>query len=309
MRLRKEYIVALVALLVFGGGGYAVWKFYFSAQLEQYRADVKNLETLKAKLEELQKRFGNQKPEDILTQYTQLVQPWSEALDERAKFYSFQSFVKVETPPANTVMRQFYAEQYQKIVQELTTLAYNKGVNMAGVDTSFGQSRPDDLRGRTVTNTEVTYWLSNMQLASGVVKELINHNAAYIETVDMWAPRPNAEVLTAQAFGAVIWIRMKDLLELYKDLNENKSMYYNVLGMRVTNGSLRSYVDPYLRVEMVIDVAAFQPTVSVAVAPPGQADQDALSAMRQGRSRPGEETTRKRGGGGFMKFLERLWPI
>ncbi|MBX7255433.1 MAG: hypothetical protein K1Y02_03640 [Candidatus Hydrogenedentes bacterium] len=306
MRLRKEYIITLVALLLFGGGGYAVWKFYFSAQLDKYREDVKYLDGLKAKLDELQKRFGNQKPEDILTQYAELVQPWSEALDQRGKFYSADAYVKVDTPPEKVVLREYYAEQYQKIVQEVSTLAYNKGVQMPGVDLSFGQNRPDELRGRAVNNMEVMIWIAGLQLGAGFTKELINHNPAYIEAVDMWDPRPNLEILNARTFGVAMWIRMKDLLELYKDLNENKSMYYCVTGMKITNGQLRSAVDPYLRVEMLVDIAAYQPNAVVAIAGAQTQGANAPLGMGQRRPRPGEEP---RSSGGFMKFLERLWPI
>ncbi|MFA6243480.1 MAG: hypothetical protein WC655_21245, partial [Candidatus Hydrogenedentales bacterium] len=201
MRLRREYVIVAVALLVLGGGGFAVWKFYFQAQVDQYKADVERLDKLKAKLEELKSEFGNQKPEDILTQYTQLVQPWSEALEQRAKFFSIDSFIKQETAPENTVLRQFYAEQYQKILQDVNTVAYNKNVQIATVDLSFGQPHPDTLRGRSVNPMEVVYWTTNLQLGSSMVKKLLENNAALLESVEMWEPRPSAEVLQARTFG------------------------------------------------------------------------------------------------------------
>ena len=309
MRLRREYVIVAVALLVLGGGSFAVWKFYFKAQVDQYKEDVERLEKLKAKLEELKSEFGNQKPEDILTQYTQLVQPWSEALEQRAKFFSVDSFVKLEAAPENTVLRQFYAEQFQKIILDVNTVAYNKNVQIAMVNLTFGQPQPDSLRGRSVNAMEVLYWLTNLQLGAGMVKKLLDNNAALIETVEMWEPRPSAEVLQVRTFGVAMWIQMKDLIAMYQNLNENRDVYYSIPGIRITNAQLRSAVDPYLRVEMLIDIAAFQKDVTVAVAPkPGQTigGGNALSGMR------GENARNMRGesqGRGFWGFLESLWPI
>lgn len=256
--MKKQHIIAILVLLVVAGAIGAGYQFYFKEQLEKYSDNEQFLEGLRAKHADLDRQFKGKKPDEVVATYRNLVNPWADAAESRARIFSVDAYAAVDPVPEGEIPKPYYIRQVEAMKNQLITDAYTSGIGIPGVDPYFGQPAPDRLVGTTITAEDAQKWLSEVQFGSSLVRMLMSNGAIQINNFVFWSPEVIETVLNARTFGVDMWIRMGDFCRLIQNLQYDDETFFNVASLRVTNPYLK-YYDPPLRVELLVTMAEYQP--------------------------------------------------
>ncbi len=240
------------------GAGGAVYQFYFKEQVDRYNANAIYLKSIENKRADLDRKFNGKKPDEMVARYRQLVNPWIDAAESRARIFNIEDYTKVDPVPEGVLARPYYIEHVEGMKNQLLTDAYNAGVALVNVDTYFGRPTPADLSSTTITANDATNWLSEVQLGSSIIRLLISKGAIQINNFDMWPEELKAEIFLRRTFGVDMWIRMSNFCKLVQDLQYDDRTFFTVASFRLQNPQLRSY-DPPLHVELIITMADYKP--------------------------------------------------
>ena len=326
--MRKQQIIAIVIVLALLGGAGAGYQFYFKPTLEKFAEDKQYLDQLDAKLNVLKKTFpAGTKPQEAVETAKAKIQPWEEALEQRAKVFSIRDFRKIEELPETKVLKAYYAQASQKMVDELRNEVYVKQVYLnPSIDLFFGMPTPGSLSQKSVHQLEAIYWLTNIKYGTSVIRMLVDNEALGIDNFYVWPPRTTGP-FTTYAVGASVWMTMQGFCKFLENAQSNETMCISVQGFHIQNTQLRSYVDPPLKIDFVFkmdtydyqpkgsggdgkgNAATGKPAAGAASAPPGVTD-ETLAKMQSMRSlnlgnRGSKEEEKKKS----QSFWQKLWPF
>lgn len=257
--LKKQNLIVIAVLLVVAGLGGAAYQFYIKEKLDEYAQNEKDLQGLESTHARMESLFGKgRKPDEVVTSVRNLVQPWAEAADSRAKYYDLSQFAAVEPIPENELAKPYYIQKVTEIVNALYNNAYTKNVSIQGVNPFFDQPRPEEMTGTSPRPEEAQQWLREVQLGSSVLQLLISHGALQINSLLPWPERTVQNVFEAHTYGVSMWIRMADLCSLIEKLQYDERTCFSLHAFRIQNPYLRIQ-DPPLLVEMVIVLADYKP--------------------------------------------------
>ncbi len=285
--MRKQQIIAILIVLLLAGGVAAGYQFYFRPAVEKFSKDQKYLEDLNTKISQLKSTFPSGKPEATVDAVNAKIQPWNETIAQRASQFSLRDFKKIDPLPKTNVLKEYYEKTASKVVTDLQTELYTKGVYYRPtIDLFFGVARPGTLTGRRVNEQQVTSWLETLKLGTSMTRLMIDSDIIGIDDIHMWTPRAQPNGLTSYAVGVSMWMTLDQFCRFVERLQTDETMCISIQGFRMTNTALRAWPDPPLKIDLVftIDEYKYEATPRIAAAT------DAPGAPAAAAPAPGNQT-------------------
>ena len=252
-------IAPIVMVLLFFAALGGSWQFYFRERMEQYAENQQHLQQLEQRVNTLQGMFaaedgGTVEPEFVIAQWREAVEPWSEALTQRASFFEIEALPDEPMVPEDTTPRFYYEEQIEEKVEDLFRYAWEN--NCAIPETTFGVPSRDQVSGQQIDRENAERWLRRFSFGDSVMRRLIDANALQINELEVWPPRVEYGMLEMRTVGAFFYMRINDLVPMLEAFGR-EDQYYTVDGLRITNTQLISQQNPPLQVEMLLTQARF----------------------------------------------------
>jgi len=273
----QAQIIGVVALCCVLGAMGAAWQFYFKETFEQYRADDAMREALERSLKQLEETFQGYKPDLLINEWQNKLQPWRNAREERAVYFNFGDWFEIDIVPDETRMLKFwYNEELDKMTMALYRMIYEK---MGGYD-RFPQDIPGlfNIQREDVTNMEqVRINLAYMSFATSVTEFLLNANVTHVESIVNWPRRiPSlfSQLLALQTVGLSFTMPARDLARMLDDLRQ-QPRYFTVEGIKITYPYIAYAAEPQLNVSLLLTQANYrkppeEPEGAAAAGAPGR---------------------------------------
>ena len=97
--MKQARIIYALLLCVVLGVFFGVYQFYFKEKLAAYARDAAQCASLEKRLKDLEDYFDRHKPDEIVRNWRSQVVPWTEAIVDRTKFFTYGDWYKHEMPP------------------------------------------------------------------------------------------------------------------------------------------------------------------------------------------------------------------
>ncbi len=281
IRLRREHIIAigaLVAMLMIVG---AVYQFYYVKKKAEYDKNLKQMQDIENTLKRMQDTFKGVKPEAFVKAINAQVQPLAEEVVRRAQYFNTGESLQVDPIPEGKMLKFYYADEFGKRLNELRQDAMGRVPYCPYPDTSsFGAPRPEEFENRTLTEQDVRRGLKWLRFGCTIVKMLMDAKAVAIYQVEIWPPRPDFDkMLSMRTVGLQFVMKYADLAAFIESLRVS-DRYFNVNAIDIENPYLRWQQEPPLQVWMLISEADFVP-------PPASARPAPLTAAAAPGATPG----------------------
>lgn len=258
MKVSKEYIMALSALIaVLGavGGGY---QFYYRERLDEYQKNIQDEKKFADVLTALGSAFEYCPPEDLIKAVNGEVNPMVEELHRRASFYQAADLREIQPIPEGKMRGFYYREEFDRLFAEFRQQALASYPARYYPDTTFGAPRPDEFTGVEISKGEVETALRKITFGLSMMRLLMQSKAAYITDVQLWPPRVTGEgkLFTEYIAGLSFAMMPKDLVAFLDKLRIGEVLgqqrYVTVNAMSIQNKYLRWPVEPPVEVQMLI---------------------------------------------------------
>lgn len=304
----KAQIIAIVLLAAVFGAMFGVWQFYYKEIFDGYKQDERLREALESTLRELQEDFQGYKPELLIEEWQNKIQPWKNARDERSRYFNFGGWYDVDlTPPEARILKFWYTEETNKILYDVYTKVYQK---LGAYDRFPGDLREimraakeDDWAGRNVDWNEVKYNLELLTFGVNLTNMILDANVTSVKEVSVWPrriPENFAELLALQTIGLHFTITTRDLVKLMEKLSQ-ESRFFTVDALKVSYPYIAYAVEPQLEVQMLLTQANYRP-------PAEPQDAPAMVASEAGPGAQPEISSRRRQGDDYQEtFGQRAW--
>lgn len=257
--MNRYKIAPIVMVLLFLAALGGSWQFYFKERLEQYAENQQHLEELEEKLSTLRDTFaaedgGVVDPEFVIARWREAVEPWSEALTQRASFFEIEALPDEPLVPEDVTARFYYEEQIEEEVQDLFQYAWDNNCNIP--QTTFGVPTQEQVSGQEIDREQAERWLRRFNFGAAAMRRLIDANALQINEFQVWPPRMEYGMLEMRTVGAFFYMRINDLVPMLESFGR-EDQYYTVDALRITNTQLIAQQNPPLQIEMLLTQARF----------------------------------------------------
>lgn len=257
MKLSKEYIMALSALIaVLGavGGGY---QFYYRERQAEYQKNIQDEKKLGDVLTGLEMFFDWCPPEDLIKAVNGEVNPMVEELHRRASFYQVSDLREIQPIPDGKMLGFYYREEFDRIFAEFRQQVLASYPTCYYPDITFGAPRPDEFTGMEVLKEDVQKALQKITFGLNMMRLLMQSKALYITDVQLWPPRvTEARLFSEFTVGFSFAMMTKDLVAFLDKLRDGEVLgqerYVTVNALSVQNKYMRWQVEPPIEVQMVI---------------------------------------------------------
>jgi len=250
MAISKQTIVMVLLLIIALAAIGAGYQFWVKETLERYNEDERYSEQLERKLETLQTTFARTKPELVLEQWRNVIEPWEQSIAQRKQYFTLGAATQIEEVPEGKLARYHYEEQYNELLPALQQEVYEKGVYYQV--TGFGVPAPPSLSGTTIREADVERWLRRIAFGSDTVRMLVNANARYIQAVELWPPRTEQGVLRMHTAGLAFTMNLADLVTFIDQLTTDRRQFYDINAIWIANRNLVASAEPLLEVQMLV---------------------------------------------------------
>lgn len=325
MKLTREHIVVLVVFVLVAASLGSAYQFYYMPRVQEYKEHIKQREQLKDAVTRVEGKFSGTQPPVIIQAVNDQIQPLQEELIQRAKFFNISDLNAIEPVPENKILRFYYIDEYNKMINTLKQEAYSRNVYIPEV-LAFGAPRPEELSGRTMELPEVRQGLRRVKFGCSMVRMLMDAKAQYIEQVVIWPNRLSPayeKLLYGMTTGFKFYMPYSDLVNFMEKIRTS-DRYFSINALSLQNKYLRWPTEPPLEVSMLLTQAVFNPPAPEAApgaapgATPGlslspgrfSAEEQLLNAnmLKSGRGRMGREeltTTQK-----WLRWFKKyFWPF
>jgi len=250
MAISKQTIVMVLLLIIALAAIGAGYQFWVKETLERYNEDERYAEQLERKLESLQTTFARTKPELVLEQWRNVIEPWEQSIAQRKQYFTLGEATQIEEVPEDKLARYHYEEQYNELLPALQQEVYEKGVyyQISG----FGVPAPPSLSGATIREEDVERWLRRIAFGCDTVRMLMNANARYIQAVELWPPRTEQGVLRMHTAGLAFSMNLADLVAFIDQLTTDRNQFYDINAIWIANRNLVASAEPLLEVQMLV---------------------------------------------------------
>ena len=180
--MNRVYVVtvlAVVAVVAALGGAY---QFYFKAKIDQYRQHQTQKTQLEKKLTDMQNVFSGVKPERLVEEWKNQVNPWFNAVIEEGRFFNLGVEAVPPVPEEVISPRLYYEEQYNKMILKVYSEAYPRYIPT----TNFGVYDPNAIPNNTATREEVRQWLQKLKFGQDMIRLFLEHKAVAIYQIEVW---------------------------------------------------------------------------------------------------------------------------
>jgi hypothetical protein len=257
MKVSKEYIMALSALIaVLGavGGGY---QFYYRERLDEYQKNIQDEEKLANVLTALGTAFSYCPPEDLIKAVNGEVNPMVEELHRRAAFYQVGDLREIQPIPDGKLLGFYYREEFERLFNEFHQQVLASYPTCVYPRTTFGAPHPDEFTGVEISKTEIETALKKITFGLSMMRLLMQSKAAYITDVQLWPPRATqGKLFTEYTVGLSFAMMPKDLVAFLDKLRIGEVLgqprYVTVNALSIQNKYLRWQVEPPVEVQMLI---------------------------------------------------------
>ncbi len=250
MAISKQTIVMVLLLIIALAAIGAGYQFWVKETLERYNEDERYAEELERKLEDLQTTFARTKPELVLEQWRNVIEPWEQSIAQRKQYFTLGDAMEIEEVPEDKLARYHYEEQYNKLLPALQQEVYEKGVYYQ--ITGFGVPAPPSLSGASVREEDVERWLRRIALGCDTVRMLADANVRYIQAVELWPPRTEQGVLRMHTAGLAFSMNLADLVAFIDRLTTDRNQFYDINAIWIANRNLVASAEPLLEVQMLV---------------------------------------------------------
>lgn len=265
MKYQAQIVGILILCVVFGALG-AVWQFYFKEIFEGYRRDDELRASLETTLSQLEETFHGYKPEVLIEEWQNKMQPWRNAREERATFFSFGDWYDIDVTPDETRMLKFwYDETSNQMIRELYTRVYERMGDFSrfpqDIRASFNIAREEEWGGRDITWEEARVNLQVLAFAKSVTDFLLENNVTAVRHIEFWprrTPQQFNELLVLQTLGLHIAIQTRDLVRMFDRLRQ-EPRYFSVEAMKISYPYIAYAVEPQLDVRLLLTQANYRP--------------------------------------------------
>lgn len=263
MKYKEQIIGVIVLVAVFGAMG-AAWQFHFKEIFDGYKQDDKLRETLESTYDQLAETFQGYKPELLINEWQNYVQPWRNAREERAGYFNLGDWFDVEfTPDENRMLKFWYTEESEKMLRDLYTKVYEK---MGGYDRFPQDMRSilkvqtvEDWGGKDITPFEIELNLNYLSFGQSLTEFLLDSRMTSVSALSIWprrVPGLYAGLLEFQTVGVQCTITAKDLVNMLDKLRQ-EPRYFSVEAMKISYAYIAYNVEPQLNVSMLISQARY----------------------------------------------------
>ncbi len=260
----KEQIIGVVVLVaVFSIMG-AAWQFHFKEIFDGYKQDDKLRETLETSYDQLTETFQGYKPELLINEWQNYVQPWRNAREERAGYFNLGDWFEVEfTPDEDRMLKFWYTDESEKMLRDLYMKVYEK---MGGYD-RFPQNMrailnvqtAEDWGGRDISPFEIELNLNYLSFGQSLTEFLLDSKMTSVSAISVWprrVPAMYANLLELQTVGVQCTITAKDLINMLDKLRQ-EPRYFSVEAIKISYAYIAYNVEPQLNVGLLLTQARY----------------------------------------------------
>jgi len=340
MKISKEYILALSALVATLGVVGGVYQFYYRERLAEYQQNIQDEEKFADALNELESKFEGCKPQKLISAINGEVNPMLEELRDRAAFFAVNDLLEIEPIPQDKMLGFYYREEFGRLFGKFREeqLQYYPNCYYPP-DITFGAPVPDAFTGVEVKKPEVRKALQKVVFGISMLRLLMDSKALYITDVQLWPPRwlRQDKLFAGYTVGLAFAMMPKDLVNFVEKLRVGEVLgqkrYVNIEAFSIQNKYLQWPTEPPVEVQMLvtfvqaniegvsqmpgIEMASTAASVASGRSGGGSKNaEDVLAAWRSrlkaGKSgRPGEEDEGPPSAWDkFVRFLDRhFWPF
>lgn len=299
----KAQIIGILSLVAVFGVMFAVWQFHFKEIFDGYKEDDRLRDALEKTLTQLQDDFQGYKPELLIEEWQNAIQPWRNAREDRARYFNFGDWYDIDLiPPEERMLKFWYTEESNKMIYDLYVKVYER---MGGYDrfptdlrTQLNVSKEEDWVGKNVAWPEVERNLRQLAFGTKLTLLLLDSNIISVRDLAVW-PRRFPEnfdgMLGLQTVGLQVTIAAKDLVKLLENLSQ-EPRYFTVDSMRIAYPYIAYQPEPQLDVQFLLTQANYrapeeptEPLLTEQGAAPG-----AVPTMVKPRSEEAEQRARAR---------------
>ena len=300
----KAQIIGLLALFAVFGVMFAVWQFHFKEIFNGYKEDDRLREALEKTLSQLKEDFQGYKPELLIEEWQNSIQPWRNAREERARYFNFGDWYEIDVvPPEERMLKFWYTEESNKMIYDLYMKVYER---MGGYD-RFPTDLPDKLNiakeadwaGKNVAWPEVERNLKQLGFGIKLSTLLIQSNVSRVRDISIWQrrfPENYGGMLGLQTVGLQVGIASKDLVKLLENISQ-EPRYFTVDAIRISYPYIAYPTEPELQVEFLLTQANYrapEDPKDPALTEQGAAGAGAAPAVVRPRSEEAERRARSR---------------
>jgi hypothetical protein len=264
MKYKEQIIGVVVLVAVFGVMG-AAWQFHFKEIFDGYKQDDKLRETLESSYDQLTETFQGYKPELLINEWQNYVQPWRNAREERAGYFNLGDWFEVEfTPDEDRMLKFWYTEESEKMLRDLYTTVYEK---MGGYDRFPQDMRAilnvqtaEDWGGKDIAPADIEMNLKYLNFGQSLTEFLLDSKMTSVSAISVWprrVPAMYAELLQLQTVGIQGTITAKDLVNMLDKLRQ-EPRYFSVEAIKISYAYIAYNVEPQLNVSFLLTQARYR---------------------------------------------------
>lgn len=259
--MRRYRIIPVIVLLLVLIGFVAVYQFYIRERSAEFRENEQRYAALAARIEGLETTFSGAdgrpvKPEEAVRQYRLAVQPWIDTLDRMSDDFRMEEYADYDLMPEGGFPKFHFRDERQRLEDELWAYAQQKGVNITGIDLTFGVVKPEELQGRDPSLEDVYRWLDEYSYGASMLRRAIDSGARSVNSMIVWPKRIEYQILEKRTVGYTLQITMNNLVQFLRSFY-NYDEFITIDGMKISNGDLLTQTQPLLNVELLITQATF----------------------------------------------------
>lgn len=294
---KRERIISMVLLLMMAGVFLGVYQFYFKDKLAAYKQNEDFHGQLVAALDTMSKTFHGSNPELAVEAWSAQVNPWSDARRQRAGYFMFGDWLKVdEYPKKDAPMVRFWYEErlnknfeafLQDIAKRFNTLKAFPPTDQLVRD--FGVLMPSEFTGVEVTEPMVTTELKKLSFGFRACTFLCESQPTAVYGVYPWPEQKlpaYKDALTTRYTGYRFQMRMKDLVAFLEKLRLSER-YFSVDALKISYSYLAYPVEPEMMVDMLVSQLAYARNLDEELSGPAPAAGAVSTPGAPGAASPG----------------------
>jgi hypothetical protein len=259
----KKSVVFLTALLLASiAGTYAVYELYVKQRMKELGEHMKQEALLRNRIEKLDREFFGTEPPVVLGEWRRSTQPWSDAVENRLRFFTLGPLAPSVEIPEEKLARFFYRDELPKRIQDLEDYAAQKNVQVADVD--CGVPPFDGFPAGTNPSPErIKALLEQYDYCAALTRLMIDAGPQSIDPLEIWPEREvkvkSRGTIKLRSTGVKMLIRTEPLVRFLDGLAQS-NRYVRVDTIRIANSDLTA-PDPLLDVELVMTQTLFEEEV------------------------------------------------
>lgn len=309
--MKKSVIFLTILLIASIAGTYAVYELYVKEKMKALGEHTEQVKQLEARIRTLQDTFSRTQPQVIIDGWRQATQPWAEAVDNRARFFTLGTLVEPVDIPEEVIPKLYYRDELPKRIRRLEDYALDKNVTLGdtgcGVpaNTFYGE-------GTNPKAAEIKAHFETYDYCAALSRMIVDAGPISVDPLRIW-PEEEIKMRSGTIRKRVTGITMRTTAEplvKFLDRLSQSDRYFKVDELRISNTSLRE-VNPVLSVDMLLTQAAFEPAKkATAVGQAGTTDgaqTGALTTLFGGRRSSSTRDEEERTGPTRWQQFRRKW--